>query len=254
MIKLKDALITDSLPDFLKEEPRVRALAYAINKQARYLILKQDAARVYSGIEICSERVLDVFAYELKIPQYKDTFSIDIKRRMVANGLIYWSTLGTVGALEQLCSDIFEDATVEEWFDYDGEPCHFKIVTENYKLTNADIAEFKSCVNAVKRLTAHMDDFIVKFPDVELNLLVGLPSSNIQDTALNGDERVTINYRDTMREYIFTSNSNVQDIALNGDEMVYINYSDTLVQRQAKPHADVQDIEINLNVKEALLE
>lgn len=71
---------------------------------------------------------------------------------------------------------------------------------------------------------------------------------------MNGDERVTINYRDTMREYIFTSNSNVQDIALNGDEMVYINYSDTLVQRQAKPHADVQDIEINLNVKEALLE
>ena len=254
MIKLKDAMITDSLPDFLKEEPRVRALAYAINKQARYLILKQDAARVYSGIEICSERVLDVFAYELKIPQYKDTFSIDIKRRMVANGLIYWSTLGTVGALEQLCSDIFEDATVEEWFDYDGEPCHFKIVTENYKLTNADIAEFKSCVNAVKRLTAHMDDFIVKFPDVELNLLVGLPNSNIQDIALNGDERVTINYRDTMREYIFTSNSNIQDIALNGDEMVYINYSDTLVQRQAKPHADVQDIEINLNVKEALLE
>ena len=114
MIKLKDALITDSLPDFLKEEPRVRALAYAINKQARYLILKQDAARVYSGIEICSERVLDVFAYELKIPQYKDTFSIDIKRRMVANGLIYWSTLGTVGALEQLCSDIFEDARVKE--------------------------------------------------------------------------------------------------------------------------------------------
>lgn len=254
MIKLKDALITDSLPDFLKEEPRVRALAYAINKQARYLILKQDAARVYSGIEICSERVLDVFAYELKIPQYKDTFSIDIKRRMVANGLIYWSTLGTVGALEQLCSDIFEDATVEEWFDYDGEPCHFKIVTENYKLTNADIAEFKSCVNAVKRLTAHMDDFIVKFPDVELNLLVGLPSSNIQDVALNGDERVTINYRDTMREYIFTSNFNVQDIALNGDESVTINYLDTLVQRQAKPHADVQDIEINLNVKEALLE
>ena len=254
MIKLKDALITDSLPDFLKEEPRVRALAYAINKQARYLILKQDAARVYSGIEICSERVLDVFAYELKIPQYKDTFSIDIKRRMVANGLIYWSTLGTVGALEQLCSDIFEDATVEEWFDYDGEPCHFKIVTENYKLTNADIAEFKSCVNAVKRLTAHMDDFIVKFPDVELNLLMGLPNSNIQDVALNGDERMTINYRDTMREYIFTSNSNVQDIALNGDESVTINYLDTLVQRQAKPHADVQDIEINLNVKEALLE
>lgn len=224
MIKLKDALITDSLPDFLKEEPRVRALAYAINKQARYLILKQDAARVYSGIEICSERVLDVFAYELKIPQYKDTFSIDIKRRMVANGLIYWSTLGTVGALEQLCSDIFEDARVEEWFDYDGEPCHFKIVTENYKLTEADIAEFKSCINAVKRLTAHMDDFIVKFPDVELNLLMGMPGSNIQDNSLNGDESVTI------------------------------NYSDTLVQRQAKPHADVQDIEINLNVKEALLE
>ena len=224
MIKLKDALITDSLRDFLKEEPRVRALAYAINKQARYLILKQDAARVYSGIEICSERVLDVFAYELKIPQYKDTFSIDIKRRMVANGLIYWSTLGTVGALEQLCSDIFEDARVEEWFDYDGEPCHFKIVTENYKLTEADIAEFKSCINAVKRLTAHMDDFIVKFPDVELNLLMGMPGSNIQDNSLNGDESVTINYKDTM------------------------------VQRQAKPHADVQDIEINLNVKEALLE
>lgn len=231
MIKLKDALITDSLPEFLRDETRVKALAYAINKQVRYLILKQDAARVYSGIEFCSERVLDVFAYELKIPQYKDTFNIDIKRRMVANGLIYWSTLGTVGALEQLCSDIFDDAKVEEWFDYDGEPCHFKIVTENYNLTEADIAEFKSCVNTVKRLTAHMDDFIVKFPDVELNLLMAMPSSNIQDNSLNGDESVTVNYKDTIREYIFAPSSNIQDVVV-----------------------DVRDIEINLNVKEALSE
>lgn len=162
MIKLKDSLITDGLPDCISDEPRTQALAYAINRQLRKVLTYSDEARVYDGFRECPEVALDMIANELKIPLYKDAYDIETKRKMVANSFLYWCRMGTVYAMEQLCTDLFKDAKVTEWFDYDGEPGHFRIEVEGFKVTQADVNKFVKDLRRIKRLSAHLDSLGIK--------------------------------------------------------------------------------------------
>lgn len=167
MIKLKDSLITDGLPDCISDEPRTQALAYAINRQLRKVLTYSDEARVYDGFRECPEVALDMIANELKIPLYKDAYDIETKRKMVANSFLYWCRMGTVYAMEQLCTDLFKDAKVTEWFDYNGEPGHFRIEVEGFKVTQADVNKFIKDLRRIKRLSAHLDSLGIK---MNLNL------------------------------------------------------------------------------------
>lgn len=157
MIRLKESQITDSLPSWLSNETNVKALSYAASRQMKKVLAYSDAAKVYADVMKCTHAVLDMLAFELQIPKYKDSYSLDTKRRMVLNGLVYWLRMGTAGALEDLCSDIFSNAVMTEWFDYDGEPGHFRITTDNRRITDNDIREFHKVINTVKRLSAHLD-------------------------------------------------------------------------------------------------
>lgn len=157
MISLKESQITDSLPSWLSNETNVKALSYAASRQMKKVLAYSDAAKVYADVMKCTHAVLDMLAFELQIPKYKDSYSLDTKRRMVLNGLVYWLRMGTAGALEDLCSDIFSNAVMTEWFDYDGEPGHFRITTNNRRITDNDVREFHKVINTVKRLSAHLD-------------------------------------------------------------------------------------------------
>lgn len=157
MIRLKESQITDSLPSWLSNETNVKALSYAASRQMKKVLAYSDAAKVYADVMKCTHAVLDMLAFELQIPKYKDSYPLDTKRRMVLNGLVYWLRMGTAGALEDLCSDIFSNAVMTEWFDYDGEPGHFRITTNNRRITDNDVREFHKVINTVKRLSAHLD-------------------------------------------------------------------------------------------------
>ena len=199
MIKLEDAKITDGLPEWLGDDVRVQALAYAINRQTRRLLIYSDRAKVYADVMKCSHAVLDMLAFELQIPRYKDSYSIDIKRRMVLNGLSYWLRMGTVGAMEDLCSDIFSNAEVTEWFDYDGEPGHFRVTTDNARITDADVKDFYKVINTVKRLSAHLDEIeLVLGPEPMRQGVTFGTSTSTEISLICG--KIDVKYADAMRQ------------------------------------------------------
>lgn len=162
MIELKEAQITDSLPSWLSDETNVKALSYAASRQMKKLLAYSDAAKVYADVMKCSHAVLDILAFELQIPMYKDSYPLDTKRRMVLNGLVYWLRMGTVGAMEDLLSDVFSDAVIKEWFNYGGEAGHFMIDLGGYRVTQADVDKFIKNLDTFKRLSAHLDMLRIK--------------------------------------------------------------------------------------------
>lgn len=229
MISLKDAKITDSLPEHLSEQPTVQAMSYAINRQMKKLLAYSDAAKVYAGIMKCNDAVLDILAFELQIPKYKDSYPLTTKRRMVLNGLVYWSRMGTVGAMEDLCSDIFSNATLTEWFDYDGEPGHFRITTDNIRITDDDVKEFHKVINTVKRLSAHLDEIeLVMGPDAMRQTETFGISTFTEITLECG--KIEVKYADAMRqtETLVVHPYIVEEINLECSGVVESRYSDAL--------------------------
>ena len=62
---------------------------------------------------------------------------------------------------------------IEDWFDYEGEPHHFRVITENQSITAGASDKFLSVLEKVKRKSAFLDGIEV-VADGECNIHVFL--------------------------------------------------------------------------------
>lgn len=160
MIRLQDALVTDSLPDIIGKQPWAKAMAKAINIQMAQLITYAQRAQLYAAVNTVPEDILDAMALDIGAPGYSYDYPVETKRALVKTSLSYWEKAGTKAAVEDLCREIFGDAQIVEWFDYAdeaAEPFHFKVVTSSPTVTEATTSKFRDAINGVKRLSAWLD-------------------------------------------------------------------------------------------------
>lgn len=74
--------------------------------------------------------LLDILAYDFKIDWWDADYSVEEKRKVIRDSWRIHRMLGTKGAVEQAISAIYPNTTVEEWFEYGGEPYHFRILLD----------------------------------------------------------------------------------------------------------------------------
>lgn len=161
MISLRNAKLTDALPQILAKEPWAQALAYAVNKQLNQLLSYADGVLVFASIDSMPDKILDILAAELRIPYYDQTYQTAVKRDLIKGALQYWATTGTVDSLTKILINIFGDAEIEEWFNYGGAPGYFRIVTNNPNITGETLAQFTKTAQDVKRLSAWLEEVLV---------------------------------------------------------------------------------------------
>ena len=161
MISLRNAKITDALPQILAKEPWAQAMAYAINRQLNRLLTYADGVLIFASIDKMPDKILDILSVELRLPYYDQTFSTVVKRELIKGALQYWATAGTVESLTKILANIFGDATIEEWYEYGGEPGYFRILTTNPNVTGETLAQFTKTAQDVKRLSAWLEEVLV---------------------------------------------------------------------------------------------
>lgn len=161
MIKLNASKFTNILPQNLSCQPEVQAIAYAIGRQIAKVCAYADSARVYAAISSLPEQALDALAVELRTPAYDESYSLTVKRTLVQGALTFYMKMGTPYAVNKLIEAVFQTGYISEWFDYGGEPFHFKAYTTNPAITQADVEEFTRVLSTVKRLSAWLDEIIL---------------------------------------------------------------------------------------------
>lgn len=157
MINFYEGQITDILPENLKETTDVQALSYALQRAMQKLQTYAKKSRIYSAISDLPEMVLDILAIELRAQYYSEDMDIETKRNIIQNTLLWYRYAGTPWAVEKLIGIIFGTGEVIEWYNYSGDPGHFKIATENYNLTGDELQEFNSIIEHVKRKSSILD-------------------------------------------------------------------------------------------------
>lgn len=164
MIKsLKDARIVDGLPRIVAEQPWVRAFSEALGELHQKTLEHIDGSQIYTAIDTAAEPVLDALAVNWKIDWYDTGYSIEQKRRIVKTALTIRRTMGTVGAVKSQADAIYPGTTLEEWFDWGGEPGLFRLnvdVTSTGESSTIDIhseAEIERRLTTAKRFSAHLD-------------------------------------------------------------------------------------------------
>lgn len=160
-IKLKDSNIDQVLPLWISEKPEIQALGYAIMKANQRALDLLEQSMVYAGIDRLPEKILDVLAIELRALYYEDDLDIEKKRNIIKNTLYLHSKAGTPEAVTQMIEYVFGGGVMAEWFEYGGEPYHFKVDTS--AILTEDINEkFGKLIRRVKNIRSHLDQIVIK--------------------------------------------------------------------------------------------
>ena len=118
---------TKYLPKPLTHDPKIIALARAATKELLEVSGLAKTVLVYPRIDELPEELLDILAYDLHVDWYDYAYTLETKRNVLKGSVDIHKRMGTKYAVEKAISAVYRTAAVKEWFDYGGEPYHFKV-------------------------------------------------------------------------------------------------------------------------------
>lgn len=170
MIKYSDAQITDAVPAELARQPWAQALAFAELQLRKQILTYTNESQINTALDTCPEIILDALAICWKVDWYDTAYPVATKRKVIKNALQIRRYMGTRWATEVAIRNIWPDSDIIEWFDYDGEPGHFRVISNNPEIQEEQLEELVSLLNKVKRCSAHFDGIYIPFEgDAKMN-------------------------------------------------------------------------------------
>lgn len=122
------------LPPALTHDKSVMALAEAAAEVLAARLAEIDRARIIPNIDALDEAVLDLLARDFKVDWWDPDYTLEEKRRTLKDSWRVHKLLGTKAAVETAISAIYPETKIYEWWEYDGEPYHFRLmINANYE-------------------------------------------------------------------------------------------------------------------------
>ena len=156
-MKLNDMDFIQLMPAFMKEDEAVQGLAEGVNRVTEELAAKIRLFSTWNQIDNMTGAELDMLAEELHISWYDKAAVIDVKRELIKNSDMVHSKMGTNWAVQNVIETYFGSGEIQDWYDYEGEPHHFRVITSNQSITAGAAEKFLSVLEKVKRKSAFLD-------------------------------------------------------------------------------------------------
>jgi phage tail P2-like protein len=153
--KLNEVTLLELLPPNLRGDPDIIAASAAVDKSFCAMLSMIKNVYTIADIDHASSDVVDALAVEMRCDFYDQTLPLESRRKLVKNAYLYKYLKGTPFAVQGIVSDAFSNAEVREWFEYNGQPYHFRIITEDNLDDKA--ASVIEAVNSVKNVRSYFD-------------------------------------------------------------------------------------------------
>ena len=175
-----------TLPPALRTDPSVVALAEALGEVLAVRPAEIERLRIYPAIDTLDEPLLDILAHDFKVDWWDPEYSLEEKRRTLKDSWRVHRLLGTRAAVEMAISAIYPHTQVLEWFEYGGEPYHFRL---DINITNDHIDSDKQRrvlerLNFYKSLRSH-NDGVTYFVEAEPAVVKAVVSASGLTEALH---------------------------------------------------------------------
>ena len=185
MMNIHYVSLLDILPPVLAADLQVRAATLTIDEEHRKITEQiKNLALLYS-LDNLPEAWVDELAWQCHVDFYDTSLPLEQKRELVKKSDAWHRRKGTPSAVEELINTVFGDGKVEEWFEYEGSPYHFRVVTNNSDLTSVQekAAAFVRALQTVKNTRSKFDSIVILQTE-DTNLYLA--------SALHMGERMTI--------------------------------------------------------------
>ena len=161
-MQLKDVDLIKLCPAFMREDKANKILASGVSNIFQEWAENLDRISVINQIDNLSGAELDQLAKDRNIFWYDYKADISVKRALIKNAKIVFNRLGTVWAVESVMNDYLPKTELQEWFDYDGEPGYFRIVTNNTAILKTDIQGFLNILKHIKRRSVWLEYIMLR--------------------------------------------------------------------------------------------
>lgn len=162
--------IKQLVPRFLMRDKNGRALAKAIEAAlVKMNAIVKDGVDIIADVAAMPEWRLDEMAWEYNM-LYDHRADIESKRRIVKDAIPTYQMYGTPKLVKQMVIDLFGDGVLEEWWEYDAEPYHFRVRTGNVVEGTQEAEKLRQMIMRTKNLRSYMDGILFE---------TGLPALDI---------------------------------------------------------------------------
>lgn len=165
MIDIQSIKLIDLVPPNLRSDETVKAAAESIDKELMMINEHIPKLVLLYMIDHLDDEWVDELAWEYHVDFYDPTLPIEQKRELVKYAIPWHRRKGTPSAVEELIATVFGSGQVVEWFEYDGRPYRFKVVTSDPAATNERAQEFIKAINSVKNTRSWLDKVEISTSD-----------------------------------------------------------------------------------------
>lgn len=129
MTDLADLKLLDILPSSISNDEQIRAMAEALQPELSAIQQAIPLIELYSRIDELPEPILRMLAWEHRVYQYEWQLAetIEEKRELVKNSFELNIRRGTRWSIERVFELLNINASLLEWFEYDGDPYRFRV-------------------------------------------------------------------------------------------------------------------------------
>lgn len=145
------------LPEPLKQNQSMYALAVVTADVLAARPAEMRKLLIYPNIDQLPEALLDILAYDFKVDWYDYNATVAVKRSTIKASFEVHRITGTKRGLEEALTSVCATSSVQEWFEYGGEPGYFKVTVHDASEFYLNSDAFLAAINRAKRLSAHLD-------------------------------------------------------------------------------------------------
>ena len=172
MMTLQNLDLFQFLPAWMRDDQTAQALVYALTKQLQAVVAQLQNLAIYTNISAQPDEILDELAWQFNALEYDPALPRSTKVQLAESAILNNKQRGTVAAVERIATQIFGDAWIEEWFNYSGEPYHFKVHTSNVSVGDQEAAQFAAVIASAQNVRSVLESVIVETVE-QMNLYFG---------------------------------------------------------------------------------
>ncbi|NLU09452.1 MAG: phage tail protein I [Tepidanaerobacter acetatoxydans] len=185
MIRIQEIKLIDILPEPLKKDKTIVAIAKVLQKyiDENYEYIKR--LLILPNIDnITDEKLIDHLAYQFHVDFYDQYLDIDKKKKLVKNSIPHHRRKGTKWAIENLLTTLFDVSWLKEWFEYDGKPYMFKIHTRDLIDSEEKYTKIIDAINTVKNTRSWLEKIVIEHDRV-MDFRIGVGSRKLKTMIFN---------------------------------------------------------------------
>jgi len=157
MANLATTKIIDLLPISLQGDASVMAAATALDAELTAVTAAIEECLLLPRLDELAEDVIDLLAWQWHVEGYDDVLPIAKKRALVLQSIAWHRRKGTPGLVQDLVSAIYSSGVVTEWFEYGGEPYHFRVQTTGVISSESIYTQLQAAISAAKNVRSWLD-------------------------------------------------------------------------------------------------